>query len=147
MELRVLDTNLEVLHIIDAYESFIWKDCYNKCGDFELLMRFDAETYSLVTNDTYLKFADSDHLMVVEYHEITTDIEDGMHLLIKGRSLEALLDRRIVVKRTMLTGNFQTGIQKLLNENAISPTDTNRQIPNLVFKASTDASITALNVA
>lgn len=145
-QLQILDTNLDSLGIIEDYDSLIWKDCYNKYGDFELYIRFDSDLFALLKKDRYVWSSETDHLMVIEETEIDTNSESGMYLLVKGSSVESLLERRVIWKRTLINGSFQNGIQKLLNENAISPTDTNRKIPNLVFLASTDATITALTV-
>ena len=46
----------------------------------------------------------------------------------------------------ILSGNFQNGVETLLNENIISPTDANRKIENFIFKASTDPYIVALKI-
>jgi hypothetical protein len=51
-----------------------------------------------------------------------------------------------VWSQTILTGNLQNGIKKLLDENIISPTDTSRKISNFIFETSTDPVITALTV-
>ena len=146
MQLQILDSSLSSLMIIEYYDSIIWTDRYVEAGDFELYIRFDQALLDVAKTDNYLWSSESDHLMVIDTIEIDTNNESGIYLLIKGFSAEALLDRRIIWKRTMIKGNFQTGIKKLLNENAIAPTDTARAIPNLVFLASTDPVITALTV-
>lgn len=78
--------------------------------------------------------------------QITSDTEDGNHVTVTGRSLESILDRRIVWGQKLLSGNLQNGIKTLLNENVISPSDSNRKIPNFIFKESTDPAITKLKL-
>lgn len=46
----------------------------------------------------------------------------------------------------IFTGNLQTAIQTMLNENVIDPVITDRKIPNFIFQASTDPRITALTI-
>ena len=46
----------------------------------------------------------------------------------------------------LLSGNLQNGIKTLLNENVISPSDSNRKISNFIFKESTDSAITKLKL-
>ena len=75
-----------------------------------------------------------------------TSLEEGNVLIITGRDLTSILDRRIVWQQTQCNGDFQNQIKKLLNENVISPTDSARRIPNLIFQASTDPKITSLTV-
>ena len=84
--------------------------------------------------------------MIIEKIRITSDSEDGNHITVTGRSLESILDRRIVWGQRTIRGNLQNGIQTLLNENVISPSDSNRRISNFIFEASTDPSITRLTI-
>lgn len=78
------------------------------------------------------------------------DVEATLNLFrdvtVTGRSLESILDRRIVWGQKLLSGNLQNGIKTLLNENVISPSDSNRKIPNFIFKESTDPAITKLKL-
>lgn len=84
--------------------------------------------------------------MIIEKIRITSDSEDGNHITVTGRSLESILDRRIVWGQRTIRGNLQNGIQTLLNENIISPSDGNRRISNFIFEASTDPAITKLTI-
>jgi hypothetical protein len=146
MEALVLDTNFVSKGVLDVFDSLIWAERYFKCGDFEILTSVDAKFLDLLRMDYYLWMDGSDHVMIIEGREIKTDPEDGNHFLFSGRSLETLLDRRIIWNQTILDGNFQDGVLKLLNENAINPTDPNRKIPGLIFETSTDPRITALTI-
>ncbi len=146
MDLLVLDTNFETVAIIDTYESLIWTDRYNEYGDFEITFAMNAELLSILKEDYYLWLKESEHCMIIEDLEIASDIEDGDKLTVTGRSLESLLDRRIVWGQKVISGNFQNGVQTLLNEAIISPTITERQIPNFEFIESTDTKITSLTL-
>ena len=84
--------------------------------------------------------------MIIEKLLINSDIENGNTITVSGRSLESLLERRIVWNRTTLSGNLQKGIKKLLNENVISPSDSNRKIDNFIFEESADSAITGLTI-
>lgn len=146
MEFWVLDSSFENVHIVDTFESLIWTDRFFNLCDFEVYSRFDPELFSKALKGRYMHFAESDRLMIIDSSRIETDVEEGPHLTISGKGIESILNRRIVWKRTILTGNFQDGILRLLNENAITPTDTDRVIPGLTFQASTDPRITALTI-
>lgn len=99
-----------------------------------------------IKQDYYLQSKESEHVMIVEKIQITSDTEDGNHVTVTGRSLESILDRRIVWGQKLLSGNLQNGIKTLLNENVISPSDSNRKISNFIFKESTDSAITKLKL-
>lgn len=146
MEALVLDSKYEALDIVDTFESFIWTDRFREAGDFELYMPMTTTAIGVLETDNYLYTRNSDHYMIIEDIEIETDVEAGNHLKVTGRSLESILDRRIIWNRTSITGSVQNGIEKLLNENIISPTDLTRKIPNFRFQASTDSKITDLTM-
>lgn len=146
MDLIILDTSRTPVHLLDVYSSFIWTDRYNSYGDFELHAPVSTDLLNYLRQDYYIVNNDSEHVMVIEKLLIKSDVENGSEITITGRSLESLLDRRIVWKRMTLTGNLQNGIKKLLDANIISPTDASRKIDNFIFEASTDTAITDLTI-
>lgn len=146
MDALILDKKFQTQCIIDAFESFIWVDRYNKPGDFELYMPIERAPLEYIKRDNYLWIRSSDRLQVLEDVTFTTSAEDGDHLTITGRTLESILDRRIVFTRTIINGNLQNGIEKLLNENVINPSYSKRKIPNFRFVRSNDSRITKLTM-
>lgn len=146
MDLMVLDTNLDTIAIIDVYSSFIWTDRYYEYGDFELYMPMNGTILNVIKQDYYIQRRGSDRAMIIEKIEITTDVEDGNNITISGRSLESVLNRRTLMSTETLKGSLQDQIKFLLDECIIDPTDKTRQIPNFIFKASTDPTITSLTL-
>lgn len=146
MEINVLDSDYTRLAIVDNYSSFIWTDRYSKYGDFELVTVPTDEMLDLLVHGRYLLYSESEHAMIIETVEIVTDVESGNTLKVTGRSLESILDRRIVWGQTTITGNFQDGIQTLLNNAIISPSIADRKIDNFQFRQNDDESITSLTV-
>ena len=143
MELWVLDSKLQAIHLMDTFESLIWTDRYYECGDFEIHSSVTDILRKVLVSDNYLWSKNSEHTMIVEDIQIESDVEDGGRLTVTGRSLESILDRRIVFNKTVLSGNLQDGIKRLLNENVISPTDSSRKIENFIFEASDDEYVKA----
>lgn len=141
MEILVLGVNLEAISIIDTFESFIWTDRYIGFGDFEIYSPMDLDLYNLLVKNRYLWIKDSDRNMIIETVEIISDFDDGNHIKITGRSLESILDRRIIWSPIVINGSFQDAVEKMLNDNVISPVDTDRKIENFIFKKSTDQAI------
>lgn len=139
MEALILDQKFTSLAIIDAFESFIWTDRYNKPGDFELYMPIAKAPIEYIKRDYYIWIKESDRLQVIEDISITTDAEDGDHITVTGRTLESFLDRRIIYTTTVINDTLQNGIKQLLNENAINPTDSKRKIPKLRFISNNDS--------
>lgn len=146
LEAYVLDTSFDIAAVVDKYESFIWTERYFECGDFELYLPVQSELSSLLVRDNYLQLRDSETIMVIEDVEIETDVEKGAYTKVTGRSLESIIGRRIIWNEIDFNGKLQNGIKKILTENAISPSNPERRIPNLIFEESTDTRITSLKL-
>lgn len=146
MDLMVLNTNLDAISIIDNYKSLIWTDRYYKCGDFELYSSMNKDIINNIKQDYYLQSRHSEHVMIVEELRIESDVEDGANIAITGRSLESILDRRIIWGQVTISGSLQDGIKALLDMCIISPDDENRKIPNFIFEESADPAITELEI-
>lgn len=147
LEPFVLDNNLNRLMLLDTYESLLWTERYSSYGDFEVYTYPTEELVSNLKEGYFLSLNDSEQTMIIEDIEVTSDVESGDHLIVTGRSLESLLDRRIVWVQTVLDGYLQGQVKKLLEQNLISPTDEKRKIPRFVFKESTDERITSLKIS
>lgn len=146
MDIWVLDENLEAVDIVETFNSFIWTDRYNEYGDFELRISIDDPAVKALRIDRYLQNRDSDHLMIIDTLEVDSDAEDGTYLVVTGKSLESILERRIVWGLAVLDGNLQNGIKTLLNSNIISPSNADRKISNFVFEETSDPIITELTI-
>lgn len=146
MEIYVKNTNFEIISVIDSFKSFIWTDRYCEYGDFELYTPMNTELIETIKMDYYLSIGESEHTMIVENISIESDAEDGDMLKITGRSLESILDRRIIWGSKILKGELQTVIKEIINESIISPSIPERKIENFKFIETDDAEVAALTV-
>lgn len=146
MQLLILNTNFEVIEVLDEYESLIWTDRYCAYGDFELYTLASTHYLEILGLDYYLWSDQSEHLMIIEDREVQTDHENGTHIKVTGRSLESILDRRIVWEQTVLNGDIQGQIKRILDENIIRPVDSKRSIPNFIFKYNNDPVFEDINL-
>ena len=146
MEIKLLDSDFEEIYILDTFKSLIWTDRYWKAGDFEITTAPTPDILAMLLDTTYLALAESPHHMILEDFNIHSDVEDGNQLIITGRSLETLLERRIAWSAIAMRGNLQTEIERLLDDNAISPTDSLRDFAGFVFNTSADTAVTSLTV-
>lgn len=134
MDISVLNTNFEVISVIDSFDSLIWTDRYNRYGDFELHTVFRPELLDVIKEDYYFRIKESEHIMIVEDIRISSDVENGDKLTVSGKSLESILTRRIVWSQTQIKDRLQNAVEKLLFDNFIRPSDPKRKIPNFVFR-------------
>lgn len=145
-EAVIIDQNFNVVCILDTYASFIWADEYRGAGEFELKLPAISEAARIIELDMYVYSRESDKTMIVESIETISDSQDGDYCSVKGRSLESILERRIIWDETKLSGNFQNGIKKLLEENIINPKDRKRAVPNFHFVESFDQKVRELEI-
>lgn len=155
MEVWIISNEFKNLYTIDEFESLIWTESYIGFGEFELYAPINEFTLQIIEFvrsqrrkelDTYAWIRESEQVMIIEQVELSTEIETGSRLIFTGRSLESILQRRIIWKQTILNGSFQDAIERLLNENVINPSIAERKIPNFVFIRSTDKAVTDLKL-
>lgn len=130
MDLYIADQNFQTLGIIDAASSAIWSERYFEVGDFEIYVPATDYYVDLLREDRYVFRNDTDCGMIIESVEITTNVEDGNYLTVTGRSLESILERRIVWQQTNLYGKVELCIRQLVTENIINPTIADRKVSN-----------------
>lgn len=159
MEAIVLNASFEVVRVIDAFDNFIWTDRYSSYGDFELYIPLTEENVDGLLDEVdgyrYIAIQDSEHIMVIEDIQIDSESGDEAQLQVTGRSMESILDRRIVHSQLIFLEdksnpnqpNFQNAIKTILDSNVISPDDAERKIDILDFEESTDEAITSLTLS
>lgn len=146
MDILVLNTNFEHVAIVDTFNSLIWADRYDEYGDFEIECPMDTKWLDIFKEDYYLWIKESDHMMIIEDITIDANVEDGNYMRVTGRSLESILERRIVWGQTTMSGNLHNAIKTLIDEAIIVPKIEDRKIPNFVFEDCTDERVTSLTV-
>lgn len=146
MEFMVLDKNYDGIAMIDTFTSAIWTVRYDEAGDFEIYTPVRLDYIQAMQIGNYLWNRDSDRLMVIETVEIETDAEEGPQLIVTGRSLESILDRRIVTSSQNFSGNLQSVLFAIIQNEVISSGGT-RRIPGFSLKTSLDSRITGISIS
>lgn len=148
MEFTIMDQNFNKVHVLDTYKSMIWVDKYQEPGTFELYLPISDAHLKYIKAGNYICSSVSEHVMIIEDISYESDAEEGLNIKAVGRSLESILDRRIVWAQTDFNNvAIDTAIAKLLNEAIISPSISDRKISNFAaYTNSTDTNITKLKV-
>lgn len=141
--IHVLNQNFELQGIIDEYVSIIWRPAYSEVGDFEIYLGANDKAIGLLQKNRYVVRSGDisvkdgvptyKNVMIIKNIQLLTDVENGDFYCVTGRELKYLLNQRIVWSQTNLTGTAENAIRQLVNENAISPINPNRIIPNLIL--------------
>ena len=132
---QVLDTNFKELGVCDTCQSLIWTDRYFKIGEFEMTFIPTDPILEYLVDGNYLVTDESEHFMIIEQSELTTDAATGKDLMVvSGRSGESIINRRIIWGQEIFNNTELEIIKALINKQIISPTDSNRKIANFLFK-------------
>lgn len=126
----IMNRSFERLAEIDDYISFIWTNRYYEAGDFELVVVANAENIAAMQKWNYIVRDDDENTGIIEHLTIQHEEETGNVLIVAGRFLPSILGRRIIAAQTTVNGKISDCINKLINENVISPLLTARQIAN-----------------
>jgi hypothetical protein len=153
MDITVLDKSFNRIAILDTVESIVWTDRYNQYGDFEIYTQVTDYMLSILKEDFYLQIPNSDRTMIIETIVIKTDVENGNKLVVRGRSLESILTRRVVWPRFIADTNFHNALKSLIYANLMTgipgfpgPTETARIIPNFVFTDNPSSYLNSTNI-
>lgn len=143
MDIRVLGTDFVAIDILEGVDSILWTDRYGSAGEFEIYTKYDPYFLSLLQENRYLTCSDSDRTMVIESINIKSDPEDGDKLIVKGRSLESILDRRIIFEHFQATEiEVYEAIRIAVEANVLYSIYPERNFPGFVYTTPTDPLIT-----
>lgn len=96
MYLAVLDESMILQHICEDYKSIIWTERFHGFGDFKLTVPGTLENLQIYQLDYYLYTKGTNKLMIIEQIELSTEYSKQSMLTVSGRSLESILDRRVM---------------------------------------------------
>lgn len=130
MNVELLDSTYTVVRIVDQYIGLNWADRSRKVGDFELILPADSSFLKDIKPGMYFRIPYSEKYMIVEKTVMETSVTEGDRVTVSGRSLESILDRRIVLPQVNTGTDFKTAIEKILNANIVNPSNAKRKIAN-----------------
>jgi hypothetical protein len=122
---HVLNSQRNVMAVIEDYYSLNWAERYSDVGDFELELPIEYGINSSIAFGNFLRIAASDKLMLIE--DIKPSFgEEQTSLLVRGRSVECLLGRRVLLDDINVEGVAETTIYALIADNITNPVDSSR---------------------
>lgn len=140
---EIRNTETKLIGIIDAFHSVIWHSVYYGVGDFEIYTQATPEALELLRTGYYVTRPNDIETGIVEKINIFNDEQNGLMIAAAGRFVKSILDRRLIYNlsgnsnaATVLRGNVEENIRKLVSNNAIAcPFDSRRNISRLELGA------------
>lgn len=124
--------DFELVEIIAAYVSLEYTLKHRGAGTFTLTLNDGEVAKSFFQNDILL--IDNNAFVVENIHVFS---DNGINTYeISGLHINTLLSRRVISSFTFIKAQtYELQIEKLLNENFITPTDAERKIDGFAFNA------------
>lgn len=133
--LEIRNTDRVLIGIIDTAKSVIWKQEYYGTGDFEIYIQATPKNVQLLKVGNYVTRSDDRNVGIIERVDVTYTAIDGRMIIATGRFAKILLGRRIIynmvsnsIRPVVSSGNVETAVRKLVNDNIIAATDSARNI-------------------
>ena len=123
--------------VCDSFSSLLWDIEYYKCGAFEVYIAASPRNIEIFQTGRIVgRDDDREHFGLIESVELETDAKDGYYLIIKGRFLMCLLERRIIYPTFNFTKvvSYSQIVMNVVQYNAC--TSGIRKIPGLIFGCS-----------
>lgn len=128
--LNVYNPAYERIGVIEGYAYLNWTRKYASCGEFEFKTTLSYMSLLQIGN-VIAKFNDAEAGIIEYIHTETVNKDD---VTVTGRLLPSLLGIRIVWNDVDMTGNTGAVIGRLINDNCISPSDSDREIRNMGYE-------------
>jgi len=128
MEIYVLNGNLEIIGMIENFNSLIWANRYYEIGDCEVYAEATATNLELLVKDNYLIRFDDDMICRIESIEIDTSSEKGNYIIAKGFDCKKILNQRVIWGQLSVDGNVEDYIRNMVTSTCVDPEIADRQI-------------------
>lgn len=115
-DIYVYTRDLELIGIIDFFSSLRWRRKYYEAGEFELHIPLNSQTEKYLKKDNFIIRDDAIEVGIIESFTINDAGDDGVEVIIYGRFLSSILDRRIIKSKINFSGKILLGERKILNE-------------------------------
>ena len=115
-DIYVYTRDLELIGIIDFLSSLRWRRKYYEAGEFELHIPLNSQTEKYLKKDNLIIRDDAIEVGIIESFTINDAGDDGVEVIIYGRFLSSILDRRIIKSKINFSGKILLGERKILNE-------------------------------
>ena len=143
MEIYVLNAGYEMVGMIDEAESITWIKNYYDIGECEIYLPCNLEIVSLLHIGNYLFRYDDDMFCRIENVRIETDAEEGDYIRATATDIGKILSGRIVRYPITFSGKVCDFLAKVITDNCITTSPSQRGISNMTIDKSNFSSLTA----
>lgn len=141
---EIRNEELQIVGIVDAFNSIIWHPEYYGVGDFEIYAPCNLLNLGLLVAGNIVTRPNDQNVGIIEDVQYTFSIQNGRMIVATGRFAKCLLDRRVIYRMTgtnqvsaaIISGNVETAVRSIVESNAIDCSfDSARNMSGLVLGA------------
>lgn len=121
-----------LIDVVTSYVSLSVSEEFRGSGTFTLVLN-NSEVYKELEVKNNVFVIGNNAYILENKHK--TDTKEYKTYELTGRQINSILNRRVVTSFTIASGEYyETAAIRLITENFINPTDSNRKIHNLTVK-------------
>lgn len=129
---RIIDTDFNLFGEIDDYESLQFTRRFFRAGEFELHIVLDKQNVDQLQKERVIILGTQAHKAgIIQHREITTGDDGIERVMVKGPTLDGILDRRITVTDDWdrVRGAAETVIKHYVHQHIVDGIYPERRIP------------------
>lgn len=128
MEIKVFNSELTYLGVVDNFESIKFVAKYSQCGNFTIKAALTKQTNTYFKVGNIILFDGKSGYI----HSIEIDIDTEKSITVNGYDLSGYLGQRIIWNTINYNGTVEGYIKKIVNDNCIE-TEEGRRLPFLLL--------------
>lgn len=132
MDIKVFNTKLDLIGIIDTFSSFRYKQKFYDIGEFELHIPFNIGDLEILQKDNII-YVNEQNSFIVDTRQIKLNQDGSEYIQVNGKSLLNILNRRIIYNQIVEKNNANEVVKRIVNENVIAPKNIKRKIENIAI--------------
>lgn len=142
MQLYILNSEYEIIGLVDEADSILYIKKYNDVGECAIRVLCDENYIKLLKSRNHIFRYDDDMFCTIETAEIDTDTEQGDFYTVTAYDFIKILSGRIIWDNFTYSGTFGGFWKKVLTENVVNSTQRVRNIPRFTLDLESLDSIT-----
>ena len=132
MDIKVFNTKLDLIGIIDTFSSFRYKQKFYDIGEFELHIPFNIGDLEILQKDNII-YVNEQNSFIVDTRQIKLNQDGSEYIQVNGKSLLNILNRRIIYNQIVEKNSANEVVKRIVNENVIAPKNIKRKIENIAI--------------
>lgn len=129
MEFYILDPDINIIGSFKVYEAIIWETKFHEPGTFKATFAFTESLNGMLQLGNILYKTDEAEPAVITYKILKVDTKGNETIQFQGYMASRYLAQRIIWKKMVMKGTPELMMRKMIEQQVISPENTDRIIP------------------